>query len=233
MVAGPGQAGVARRSCHHARMHKEDDILYYWPGSASFVVHWLLIELGRPHRLVPVDLQGGAQKSAEYLALNPAGVVPTLVVDGVARTEAGALLLMLADADPQARFAPRHDDPRRADCLQWMFHLANVVQPLLRNWWYPHEPAGQAHRDAVFAQTAQRMEAAWQRIDDHLAAHGPYMLGDAASIVDFHLTMLLRWSREMPRPGDDWPHLAALARRMKARPSFTELYAREGLDAWR
>jgi glutathione S-transferase len=36
----------------------------------------------------------------------------------------------------------------------------------------------------------------------------------------------------MPRPADDWPALAALAARLKARPSFRTLYAREGLEEW-
>jgi glutathione S-transferase len=44
--------------------------------------------------------------------------------------------------------------------------------------------------------------------------------------------MLMRWSRNMPRPATDWPQLAALAQRMKARPSFRTLYEREGLTEW-
>ena len=42
----------------------------------------------------------------------------------------------------------------------------------------------------------------------------------------------MRWSRNMPRPASDWPHLAALIVRMKARPSFRTLYEREGLTEW-
>ena len=51
--------------------------LYYSPGSASLVVHWMLIELDAPHTLALVDTAAGAQKQPEYLALNPNGVVPT------------------------------------------------------------------------------------------------------------------------------------------------------------
>ena len=50
--------------------------------------------------------------------------------------------------------------------------------------------------------------------------------------ADFYLTMLLRWSRGMPKPATEWPHLAKLAGRMKARPSFKALYASEGLTEW-
>jgi glutathione S-transferase len=113
-----------------------------------------------------------------------------------------------------------------------MFHMANAVQPLFRQWWYPHEPAGEAHADVVRALVAPRIEAAWSRIDAHLAAHGPYLLGESVSVADFYLTMLMRWSRNMPRPATQWPHLSTLATTMRARPSFRALYEREGLSEW-
>ena len=118
--------------------------LYYAPGSASLLVHWLLIELELPHELRLVDTAAKAQKSPDYLALNPNGVVPTLVIDGMPQYEAAALAMLLAERHPQAGFAPAIGDPRRADYMQWMFNLANMVQPLFRQWWYPAEPAGEA-----------------------------------------------------------------------------------------
>ncbi len=206
--------------------------LYYAPGAASVLVHWLLIETGTPHQLHLVDTAAKAQKTPEYLAMNPNGVVPTLVIDGAPHYEAAAMAMLLAERHPEAKLAPAFDDPRRADYLQWMFNLANMVQPLFRQWWYPHEPAGEAHADAVREHCAARVGAQWQRIDDHLAAHGPYLLGNAPTVADFYLTMLMRWSRGMPKPGTEWPQLAALAQRMKARQSFTELCAREALTDW-
>jgi glutathione S-transferase len=113
-----------------------------------------------------------------------------------------------------------------------MFNLANMVQPLFRQWWYPQEPAGEANADTVRKHCVPRIEAEWQRIDTHLAANGPYLLGDRLSVADFYLTMLMRWSRKMPRQAIEWAHLAALASAMKARPSFRTLYEREGLTEW-
>jgi glutathione S-transferase len=208
------------------------DELYYAPGAASMLVHWLLLELDVPHTLRLVDTTAGAQKSAAYLALNPNGVVPTLVRDGRPMFESAAIAAFLADQYPGARLAPGMQDPARRDYLQWMFHLANAVQPLFRLWWYPHEAAGPDQIDAVRAQVAPRIEAAWERLDRHLRQGGPYMLGHSISVCDFYLTMLMRWSRAMPRPATDWPRLAALAQTMKARPSFKQLYAREGLEEW-
>jgi glutathione S-transferase len=213
-------------------MNTANYTLYYSPGAASLVVHWLLLEVDAPHTLALVDTASGAQKRPEYLALNPSGVVPTLVIDGAPHYEAAALITHLGDAFPASGLMPLLADPKRSDHTQWMFNLANMVQPLFRQWWYPHEPAGEAHADAVRACVAPRIEAQWQRIDEHLAAHGPYLLGDALSVVDFYLVMLMRWSRSMPKPATEWPHLAALAARLKARPSFALLYEREGLTEW-
>ena len=208
------------------------DVLYYAPGAASFLVHWLLIEVDAPYELRLVDTAAKQQKSPEYLALNPNGVVPTLVVDGKPRYEAAALAILLVDRHPQAKLAPAFDAPGRADYMQWMFNLANMVQPLFRQWWYPGEPAGEENADALRAHCAPRIEAQWQRIDDHLAAHGPCLLGNAPTAADFYLAMLMRWSRNMPKPATEWPHLAALAKTLKARPSFARLYAEEGLEEW-
>jgi glutathione S-transferase len=207
-------------------------VLYYAPGAASFLVHWLLIELDVPHELRLVDTAAKDQKTPGYLALNPNGVVPTLVVDGKPQYEAAALAMLLADQHPGAVLAPTPGTPERADYVQWMFNLANMVQPLFRQWWYPGEPAGEGNADAVRAHCAPRIEAQWQRIDAHLAANGPCLLGERISAADFYLVMLMRWSRNMPKPATEWPHLAALANTLKARPSFARLYAEEGLEEW-
>jgi glutathione S-transferase len=206
--------------------------LYYAPGAASMLVHWLLIELEQPYELKALDLQAGEQKHPDYLALNPGGVVPTLVHEGRPMVEAAAIAMQLADEHPDAGLAPPVGDARRAAYYQWMLHLANAVQPLFRIWWYPHEVLGQATSEETRSHVQPRIEAAWDRVDAHLAAHGPYLLGDRAGTPDFYLTMLMRWSRNMPRPATSWPHLAALAVRMKARPTFAELYEREGLTDW-
>lgn len=232
MVAGGARARRAIIALP-AKTESSMPTLYFSPGAASLVVHWLLIELGVPHELRKVDTAAGEQKRAGYLAINPNGVVPAFVEDdGTVRIEAAAIAMTLADRGGAGRLAPAQDAPERAAYHQWMFHLANAVQPLFRIWWYPHEVAGPENAELARACVLPRIEAAWQRLDDHLAANGPYLLGDSPSAADFYLVMLLRWSRGMPRPGDAWPHLGALARAMKARPSFAELYAREGLTEW-
>ena len=202
--------------------------LYFSPGSASFLVHWLLLELDIPHELRRVDLDAREHKSAAYLALNPAGVVPTLVVDGTPITEAAAIALLLADG---TRLAPPLGAARAA-YYQWMFLCANSLQPAFRAWFYPDEPAGADHADAAKAKARDKIESTFARFDAHLATNGPYLLGASPTAVDFMLTMLMRWSRNMPKPAHTWPALGTLAAAMKARPTFAELYKREGLTEW-
>lgn len=206
--------------------------LYGSPGAASFVVHWLLIDIGAPHEYRVVDTAAGEHKRPEYLAINPNGLVPTLMIDGQPVFEAAALVLHLGDAHPDANLAPAVGSIRRAQYYQWVLHLANTLQPAFRLWFYPHEAAGEANAEAARQAARDKIEAAWQRIDTHLGCNGPHLLGDAPTAADFLLAMLMRWSRNMPRPASDWPHLAALIVRMKARESFRTLYAREGLTEW-
>ena len=206
--------------------------LYYSPGAASLVVHWLLIELEVPHQLRLLDFESKQHKSPEYLKLNPNGVVPTLLIDGEPLFETVALVMHLADSFPAARLAPPVGGLQRARYYQWLVHLANVVQPAFRNWYYPTEAAGEANAEATRESARVRIEGCWDRLDAHLAERGPWLLGDKLSAADFHLTMLMRWSRNMPKPATEWPHLAKLAATMKARPSFRLLYEREQLSEW-
>ena len=196
------------------------------------VVHWLLIELNLPHTLHALDLSKAQHKTADYLELNPAGVVPTLLIDGKPITEAAAICLHLADSFKGSRLAPVAGTVERACYYQWMFFCANTLQPAYRTWFYPAEGAGAANADAAKESARSTIEAAWLRVAAHLAATGPYLVGAQMTTADFMLTMLMRWSRNMPTPAHTSPVLAQYTARMKSLPSFVELYAREGLTEW-
>ena len=206
--------------------------LYYSPGSASMVVHLALLELGVPHELRLVDMEARAHKDPEYLRLNPNGLVPTLIVDGAPVFECAALLLLLGERHPDAGLAPAAGDPKRAQYLQWMVHLTNTVMPAFRQWFYPQDFAPIEVETQSKAAAAGRIEAAWERIASQLAKNGPHLLGADLSLVDLLLVMLMRWSRNMPKPADSWPELAKLANVVKQRPAWRELYRVEQLTDW-
>ena len=206
--------------------------LYYNPGAASLAVHWMLIEIGAPFELMLLDFEAKAQKSPDYLKLNPSGVVPTLIVDGEPVCECAAVLMLLAERHPEAGFDVPAGHPDRAAYLRTMMFLTNTLMPAFRAWFYPHEPAGPAQVEAVQAAARARIEAIWDRLDQDLAGRGPYMLGARVTAVDFLATMLMRWSRNMPKPATRWPNLARYLARMRARPALIAVHEREGLTDW-
>lgn len=205
--------------------------LYFSPGSSSLAVHWMLLEMQLEHELVRVNLDAGEHKQERYLKLNPNGMVPTLIVDGQATYETAGLLILLSERHPEKGLAPAPGTPERILFLQWMIYLANTVMPAYRGWFYPHAPAGEANSAVIKEDARKQIEAAWDRVDAHLATR-PYLAGDRLSAVDFLGTMLMRWSRNMPKPATEWKAIGEYVKRMKALPSFRALYESEGLTEW-
>ena len=206
--------------------------LYYSPGTASMVVHLALLEIGAPFTLKLVDFDKGAQRDPDYLKLNPQGVVPTLVIDGKPMTESAAILMMLADRHPEANLAPPLGTAARDAWYQWIVYLSNSLAATYRFWFYPPDLGSPEHTPETRAALQKKIATVWDRLDAHLAANGPYLLGENMSGADLLLLMLMRWSRNMPRPATDWPTLKQFADRMRSRPSWNQLYAVEGLSEW-
>lgn len=208
-------------------------VLYYAPGTASFAVHWLMIELGLDFQVIRLDFAAGEQRAPEFLRINPTGRVPALVVDGQVYTESAALLMLLAERHPAAGLAPAPDDSRRARWLEIMVYLTNTLSSAMRDWFYADtdgEPEGAV---AVKRLAQRRIEGAWDRLDGVLADGRAYLLGERMTTADLLATMLMRWSRNMPRPATTWPHLAPYVKRMRSRKAFIEVCDREGLSDWR
>lgn len=206
--------------------------LYYSPGTASMVVHLALLEIGVPYRLERVDLAAGAQRDPSYLALNPQGVVPTLVIDGRPVTESAALLMVLADRHPESELAPTLGSVDREAWYQWILYLSSSLSANFRFWFYPPDLGAKEHPPQVREALQRRIEGAWDRMDAQLGSRGPFLLGADFSGADLLLTMLMRWSRKMPRPATEWPALKTLADRVRARASWKKLYEIEGLTEW-
>ncbi|WP_027666119.1 maleylacetoacetate isomerase [Rhizobium leguminosarum] len=82
-------------------------VLYdYWRSSASYRVRIALNLLGIDYKTVPVNLLEGAHRTPEYLALNPQGLVPTLVIDGKTLTQSLAIVEYLAETRPECGLLP-------------------------------------------------------------------------------------------------------------------------------
>src|SRR5579871_3908246 len=77
--------------------------LYWSPRSRSFTALWLMEETGQPYERILTDISTGAQKKAEYLAINPMGKVPALKDGDATLAEAAAICAYVAERYPQAK----------------------------------------------------------------------------------------------------------------------------------
>jgi glutathione S-transferase len=150
--------------------------LYWSPRSRSFSALWLMEETGKPYERVLTDISTGAQKTPEYLAINPMGKVPALSDGEAVLAEAAAICAYVAERYPEAKLAPPPGDPLRAKYYYWLFFSPGCIEPAM-------------------VQVATKIEmnpvaAGWgdaQRVFDVLdtaLAKGPWILGEQFSAAD-------------------------------------------------
>lgn len=174
-------------------------VLYYAPGSSSMAVHIALHEVGVPFETRSLSFARNETRTAEFLALNPAGKVPTLLVDGRPLTEVAGCLFYLAKGYPEARLLPDSDAETEAQAVSWMSFCASTLHPARQQ--------GIEHVNQVW-QIANR------RID------GKEWVLDQYSIVDIHLFRLFwRMARSLKPAPESLPNLFAHQERMMARPA--------------
>ncbi|MFZ5791845.1 MAG: glutathione S-transferase family protein [Pseudomonadota bacterium] len=205
--------------------------LYWSPGSAAMAPHAALIELGVPYELRLVDIAKGEAKHPDYLKLNPHARVPTLIHDDVVMYESAAILQYLCERHPAGGLAPAPGMPQRPYFLQWLTYLTNTMQEELQHWWHAENYVAPAACHAPMKETAERnLDRIWRFIDGHLAARGPYLLGETFSAADIFLTMLARWSRNCAKPAWTHPALGRLVERVKTRPAYARMLQEEGIS---
>lgn len=212
--------------------------LHYFPGNASLIPHIVLEELGVPFELKFVDRAVTAQKSADYLALNPNGLIPVLVDSAAAGAasplvlyETLAVCLHLADTHPAAGLMPPLGSAQRAQAYKRLVWLTNTLQAALIIYFYPERWADDA---AAIAQVKAHAEAKigtmLDQLDAEFARHGgPWLLGDEFSLADVYAMVLCRWTRGFGRPARDLAHLKPWLDRMQARPAVQRAFATEKL----
>ncbi|HEY5411502.1 MAG TPA: glutathione S-transferase family protein [Caulobacteraceae bacterium] len=173
--------------------------LYFAPGSSSMAPHVALHEIGAPFEPRPLSFHNRETRTPEFLAINPAGKVPVLAVDGRPISEVLAILVYLARAYPEAGLLP--DDPvAEGQVLALMSFLASTVHPVRK-------------------QGLGVARATYQMLDDRLG-DADWAVGGRYSIADIHLFRLFwrfRGSLE-PAPGA-FANLTRHYDRMMARPA--------------
>ena len=137
---------------------------YMSPGTCSTGIHILLEELGLVFEAYPLNLLAGDQFKPEYLAINPRGSVPALMLpDGSALTSYRSIACWLAEAHPHSRLLPEDDE----DKVQVMAVVKQVVQTLHR------EGVVRIFTTATFSDEAVEAAAAPARARPARSAKGP------------------------------------------------------------
>src|SRR5271156_5816998 len=99
--------------------------LYFAPGASSMAAHIALHEVGVPFEAIPVSFHKNETRSADFLAVNAEGKVPTLLIDGRALTEVAGILYYLARRFPETRLMPQDDPEAEARVISWMSFIAS------------------------------------------------------------------------------------------------------------
>jgi glutathione S-transferase len=187
--------------------------------------HAALAEAGVEYELVEVVRDDAGTSSADYLALNPSGKIPTLEDGGLVVTESAAILLHLGDRYPDARLVPPVGTPERSELYRSLLNLTNTLQPALMRVMYPERFGDTGVREAAAADAHEQFE----RLDEQLAGR-PWLVGDERSASDLFLFMLTRWGRHLDPAAWDRPNLRAHFLRTLALPGVTRMMDEQDLE---
>jgi len=184
-----------------------------------------LYEVGVPFDAHALDLR--KPRSAEYLAINPIGKVPTLVDGTTTLWESNAINWYLAERYPQARLLPSRPDARAA-VLRWAFfqvaHVSPAATAVHRSINPAHVRYLNQHTDRQEAEQGRKelarllpvLESALERAD---------WLVDEYSIADIafapHLGFLVQYGFDFPGT----PRVRAWLERIRARPAWQKTHA--------
>ena len=200
--------------------------LYFAPDSCARVPLIALEEIGSPYSLEVVAFMKGQHKSPEYLARNPKGKVPLLVVDGVPLTENVAILTWLAERFPEAGLLPESEDGfARAGLISDLAYCASGLHPIVTRLRIPQffcdTPDGSRR---VFDMAEVAMRPNFELIDRRLADNR-WWYGDRWSIVDAYINWV--WFRVTGTQFDAsaYPNLGRHDADMKIRPAVKRALA--------
>ncbi|WP_199089125.1 glutathione S-transferase family protein [Bosea sp. ASV33] len=172
--------------------------LYIAPGSSSMAAHIALYEVGATFEVRPLSFHRRENRAHEYVALNPEGKVPTLVIDGRPLTEVAAILFYLARQFPKSKLLPDNAEGQ-AQAVSWMSFAAATLHPARR--------LGLERAAAVYAIADRRMT-------------GRKWVLPGYSIADIHLFRLFwRFNASLRPPPGAFPNLSAHHDRMLDRPA--------------
>lgn len=167
--------------------------LYACAGSGNCFKPWLAMnQLGLEYELEMINVLEGEQKSAEFLAINPLGVVPFLRgSSGEELGESNAMLWFLAEG---TELMPK-TAAERAEALQWMFFEQSKLEPFISPARFAITilPSLRSEREKEIAEWQQKAKNGLDRLNEHLTERqfilqSGYSLADIAVFGYVHVT---------------------------------------------
>lgn len=172
---------------------------------------WLLHELEQPFTEQRIDPEAGEHKGEAYRQINPYGFIPGLQINGEAMGESGAICLYLADRYGYGNLAPKADDPRRSQYLQWaMFGSCTLDEAFL-----PLVQPGRTPQQSLIDDRVKMFATISTCLQQ-----GPYILGSefsAADILIAHPLICAANSNLLDGHDDIQQYLSRLAERPAAK----------------
>ena len=201
--------------------------LYSMPGACSTACHITLHWSGAAFSVQV--LARDELKSAAYLAVNPAGAVPTLVDGDFVLTQNAAIVGYIADLNPEAALAGDGSARQRAEANRWLAFCNADVHPAFHPLFGPGRfIADEAQFDALKDTARQRLRGLFERADAQLA--GGEWLAGFRSYADPYLYITLRWAAKTGVDLAGLENLAAFTRRMEADAGVQAALNAEGLS---
>jgi len=199
--------------------------LFYSPFSCSFAVHIALEKIGTDFESEKIDVRKGMHQTEEFLKLNKRGKVP-LLQDGDQLVDQGAaILLYLADNNPETHMIPPINDPQRAEAISTLFYMSNTVHPTLAMAFYPNRYS-HGNSDDVLHRAIERTKKLLSEFDQTLA-YKKFLTNEKPYIADYYLTTMLNWLQLFQISLDPYPNLQEYKKRMEGLPEVSKAAEKE------
>ena len=184
-------------------------------------VMWTVGELGLAHRRHRIGGTAGGLDSADYRAMNPNGLVPTIKDGGFVLWESNAIVRYLSARYGEGSLWPS-DMATRALADQWMDWCKTTAFPLLFPifWTLVRIPEGERDMARV-AEKAARLAEVLAILDRHLAGHA-FVAGETLTMGDIPLGAMAYRYDVLDFEKGALPHMAAWYARLCERPAFRE-----------
>ncbi len=179
----------------------------------------MLEECGIPYKLTKIDLTKGEQKSAAFVAMNPAAAIPVMKDGDLALSQGAAMLLHLAETS--GRFLPK-DKAQRAKTLQWLMFAVTDCGPASSAIFYAGNiPEKSAPTIAAFEERLVKMFG----IADAQLAKAKWLAGDEMTVADIAFYPVVHGRMALIEKAGGLAALKAWAAKMAARPAIAKAMA--------